>query len=214
MRAFARLAVTCQQRPLSPGHQKSAQHRQAVQMSSNERSVASKLAAAALAAVIAGGAAGPALAGKIAEFETSGFLFKDSVQIVEIEDKAVEGVTIYLTDYKRSLTERLGRDPLSDPSHASVTCVPTGTVVVKDPELARKTEGEEIFSEAKNFSLLNQKALRVRRIVDGKNGVVIYVAYSTRFNSANDESERGFSSRYRTSVCAVPVARAASALAE
>eukprot|EP00887_Chlorella_sp_A99_P002781 scaffold6.g2781.t1 len=157
-------------------------------------------------------------------------------------------VTIYLTDYKRSLTERLGRDPLSDPSHASVTCVPTGTgelalsppagggcvvaavalrmgLVVKDPELARKTEGEEIFSEAKNFSLLNQKAsaglvwrvleaLRVRRIVDGKNGVVIYVAYSTRFNSANDESERGFSSRYRTSVCAVPVARAASALAE
>lgn len=61
---------------------------------------------------------------------------------------------------------------------------------------------------------LMPQALRVRRIYDEKNGVLIYVAYTTRFNSANDEGERGFSSRYRSSVCAVPVARDAPALVD
>lgn len=42
--------------------------------------------------------------------------------------------------------------------------------------------------------------------------VLASLLLSCRFNSANDESERGFSSRYRTSVCAVPVAREAPAL--
>ena len=67
----------------------------------------------------------------------------------------------------------------------------------------------------------NTQALRVRRIYDAKNKVLLYVAYSTRFTSSADEGGAS-SSRYRTSVCAVPLApptpqllpAAAQALAE
>jgi hypothetical protein len=104
-------------------------------------------ACAVASAVLLSGAAGAAT-DKVAEFATSGFLFKDTVQVmgghfvwgrhgrcyqlaaggyecnypcpchaqrvatgcvqvVKLEDPAVEGINIYITEYKRSLTEKL-----------------------------------------------------------------------------------------------------------
>lgn len=62
-----------------------------------------------LACAVAGSGlllAGPAHAEKVAEFATSGFLFKDTVEVVMIDDKEAPGVQIYLTDVNRSITEK------------------------------------------------------------------------------------------------------------
>jgi len=143
---------------------------------------------------------------KVAEFATSGLIpipgvFRDTVQVIEFEDPGVEGVTLYFTDYSRSLVEKLAKDPFADPSQSSVTCVATGTVRVVDPESA-KGDGVEILNELKSLNLLQNKRLLVRRIYDDKNKAVIYVSYSTRFND-----NKASTGRYKTSICALPVAR-------
>ncbi|KAL4534592.1 hypothetical protein Ndes2437B_g05371 [Nannochloris sp. 'desiccata'] len=143
---------------------------------------------------------------KVAEFATSGLIpvpgvFRDTVQVIEFEDPGVEGVTLYFTDYSRSLVEKLAKDPFGDPSQSSVTCVATGTVRVIDPENA-KGDGVEILNELKSLNLFQNKRLLVRRIYDDKHGAVIYVSYSTRFN--DNQASTG---RYKTSICALPVAR-------
>jgi catabolite regulation protein CreA len=38
----------------------------------------------------------------------------------------VKGVTLYVSDFRRPLTERLAKDFFSDPSQASVACIKTG----------------------------------------------------------------------------------------
>ncbi|KAL4457766.1 hypothetical protein ABPG75_012631 [Micractinium tetrahymenae] len=160
-------------------------------------------AAAAAAVLLAGGAADARE--KVAEFPTSGLVFRDTVKIIELNDDKVDGLVIYLTDYQRSITERLAKDPFSDPSQASLTCLANRPVTVKDEAAIAGSEGKEIFSERKGLNLFQNKNLRVRRIFDDKNRVVIYVAYSTRFTGAADEKDVS-TSRYRTSVCAVPLA--------
>ncbi|KAL4443027.1 hypothetical protein ABPG77_008518 [Micractinium sp. CCAP 211/92] len=159
--------------------------------------------AASAAVLLAGGAADARE--KVAEFPTSGLLFKDTVKIIELNDDKVDGAVIYLTDYQRSITERLAKDPFSDPSQASLTCLANKPVTVRDEAAIAGAEGKEIFSERKGLNLFQNKNLRVRRIFDEKNRVLIYVAYSTRFTGAAEEKDIS-TSRYRTSVCAIPLA--------
>lgn len=40
----------------------------------------------------------------------------------------VKGVTLYVSDFRRPLTERITKDFFSDPSQTSVACVRTGPV--------------------------------------------------------------------------------------
>lgn len=146
---------------------------------------------------------------KVAEFAASGLLplpgvFRDTVQVVRLTDPGVEGVSLYFTDYSRSLVEKLSSDPFADPSQSSITCVATGPIKIKDPEAAAAADGEEIFSELKTLNIFQNKRLRVRRIYDKTNGAIIYVSYSTRFTSTSDEGGVS-SSRYRTSTCALPL---------
>lgn len=69
----------------------------------------------------------------------------------------MDGVAIYLTDYNRSITERLAKDLFSDPSQASLTCVAKGPVTIKDMAAVAGSEGREIFKERKAFNLLQNK---------------------------------------------------------
>lgn len=140
---------------------------------------------------------------KIAEFRSSGFLFKDTVTVVSLKDPQVDGIVIYYTDYNRSLQEKLSNDPFGDPSQSSISCVPTGQhISIKNPDAIRSSEGKEIFSEGKTFNILQNKKTRIRRIYDEKDQNLIYIAYSTRNTSSSDEGGVS-SSRYRTSMCAV-----------
>jgi catabolite regulation protein CreA len=76
---------------------------------------------------------------------------------VELEDEQVQGIAIYLTDYNRSITERLAKDPFSDPSQASLTCVATGSVTIKDEAAISGSEGKEFFKERKGLNFFQNK---------------------------------------------------------
>eukprot|EP00879_Flechtneria_rotunda_P003057 GHRR01003277.1.p1 GENE.GHRR01003277.1~~GHRR01003277.1.p1 ORF type:complete len:252 (+),score=33.78 GHRR01003277.1:1011-1766(+) len=139
---------------------------------------------------------------KIGEFEASGFLFKDAVEVNAFDDPAVPGVTIYFSDFKRSLVDKLAKDFFTDPSQTSLTCSISEDAHVADPRALASSEGKEIFSERKGLSIFKDKTLRVRRLYDPSRQTLVYVAYSTRLSSAADEGKVS-SGRYRTSICAL-----------
>ena len=65
---------------------------------------------------------------QVADIPASGIIFKDSINVEAFRDPKVEGVTIYISDFRRPLAERIAKDFFSDPSQASVACVRTGPV--------------------------------------------------------------------------------------
>lgn len=86
----------------------------------------------------------------VAEFNASGLVFKDSVEVVALSDPLVDGVTLYLSDFKRSISAKLqSADFFSEPSQTSLACVrnetsPGGAVTVKG-DIGGK-EGKEMFA--------------------------------------------------------------------
>ncbi|KAK9906671.1 hypothetical protein WJX75_005888 [Coccomyxa subellipsoidea] len=103
---------------------------------------------------------------KVGEFTGNGFIFKDTVEVVAVEDPDVEGVTVYISDFKRSLIDKLSKNFFSEPSQASVTCAATGPVRIADMNRVRGSSGGEVFSESKGLNLFQNKTLRVRRLFD------------------------------------------------
>jgi CreA protein len=89
--------------------------------------------------------------------------------------------------------EKLG-NIFDDPSSAGLTCVQTGTIVVKGIE--KGEGGEEVFGESKNLIF---KQIQVRRILDSKRNTLVYTAYSTRLDKNADQNK----SRFKSSLCAV-----------
>lgn len=102
-------------------------------------------------------------------------LAQDTLDITSFTDPKVSGVTLYVSDFSKSITDRLQvpipivfltsakyidrrtlihlplqGDFFSDPSTASITCVRDGPVKVLD-SAAKGLEGEEVFSEAKSL---------------------------------------------------------------
>ena len=166
---------------------------------------------------------------KVASFPASGLVFKDTVEVVSLPDPAVRGVVIYITEVRRSLVDKLtssGGGFFAEPAAASVTCVtragPGAGTLVPGADVGGP-EGRDIFTERKSLSLVAAKTLRVRRVVDKGNGTVLYVAYNTRLSgpgggggggggsggdkASTDGAGGGTgSARYRTSVCALPLA--------
>mmetsp|Transcript_19358 Transcript_19358/g.57424 ORF Transcript_19358/g.57424 Transcript_19358/m.57424 type:complete len:227 (-) Transcript_19358:571-1251(-) len=204
--------LACRNARRTAGRQAADRAVQASAAGSNQAASAKMLAAgAALTLALAG----PVHAEKLAEFTGSGFLFRDNIEVTVVDDEGVAGVTIYLSDFKRSLADKLKKDFFSEPSQASLTCAVTGPVTIKDTKAASDPSGVEIFSEKKSFNLFQDKTLRIRRIYDSKRNTVLYVAYSTRLSSAADDGAVS-TGRYRTSLCAVrlpdPVAPPTSAV--
>jgi catabolite regulation protein CreA len=64
----------------------------------------------------------------IGEIQTSGLIFKDTLKISGFEDPKISGVTIYLGDFERPLSEKLSKDFFNDPSSSSLTCAQTGPI--------------------------------------------------------------------------------------
>lgn len=147
---------------------------------------------------------------KIGEFQASGFLFKDTVEVNALDDPEVPGVTIYFSDFKRSLVDKLQKDFFSEPSQASLTCSIAPDATIKNMAALGGIEGKEVFSEKKGLSIFKDKTLRVRRMYDPTRGTLVYVAYSTRLSSAADEGNVS-TGRYRTSICALKLPEAATA---
>jgi catabolite regulation protein CreA len=193
-----RRAVTC---ALSP--------HQADTLSSRVRVALCGLGAAAAVLLGGGGAAVADGETRVGEFATSGLIplngiFRDTVQVVEVDDPEVSGVVLYFTDYSQSFVEKMANNALfSETSQASIACAATGDVVIRDRAALGGQEGKEVISERKTINLFSGKRIVVRRIYDEARRMLLYVVYSTRYDSGN-------SGRYKTSICAVPVTRVAA----
>lgn len=132
----------------------------------------------------------------VGQLKGSGLVFKDTLEVEAFDDPKIKGITLYISNFNRPLTERLSaKNFLSDPSYASVACVRTGPVVVADT-IAKGTAGEEVFEE--KTSLLF-KTLRVQRIYDEDKKTAVYVSYNTRIDKGDDTNK----SRFKSSLCAV-----------
>mmetsp|Transcript_24020 Transcript_24020/g.47163 ORF Transcript_24020/g.47163 Transcript_24020/m.47163 type:complete len:470 (-) Transcript_24020:111-1520(-) len=134
----------------------------------------------------------------VAEIGASGFIFKDKIRVEAFQDEKVPGVTIFLSDFDRPITEKLSKDFFSDPTSNSIACTARNGVVSKlDKKISRSPEGEEVISENRSLFF---KSIKVRRVVDEEGGNIVYVSFSTRFDRS-DDSNKG---RFKSSLCAVP----------
>mmetsp|Transcript_14305 Transcript_14305/g.39780 ORF Transcript_14305/g.39780 Transcript_14305/m.39780 type:complete len:243 (+) Transcript_14305:58-786(+) len=131
----------------------------------------------------------------LGQIQGSGLVFKDTLQIESFDDPKVKGVTLYVSNFQRPLTERLTSNFLADPSYASVSCAKTGPVSIAD-NIAKGKGGEQVFDESRSLFF---KTLRVQRIFDEEKNTVVYVSYSTRLDKGDDTNK----SRFKSSLCAV-----------
>ena len=118
-----------------------------------------------------------------------------------MRDPKVEGVELYVSDFQRGISDRLGSDFFGDPTSAALACAKVGRVRVDpsvDPVDELHQEGEEVFSQAK--SLLFRR-INVRRLYDKEAKQLLYVTYGTRVNKDDDASK----ARFRSAMCVVPV---------
>lgn len=90
---------------------------------------------------------------EVGNMATSGFIFKDTLKISAFEDPKIEGITLYLADFERPITEKLAKDFFNDPSSSSLSCAQTGPVNTIDitKKISTDASGEEVFEESKNL---------------------------------------------------------------
>jgi len=136
----------------------------------------------------------------VSRFSGSGFVFKDGVEVVAVDDPKVHGVVLHLSQQTRNLKDRLTKDPFTDSADASVVATIVGPISLREP-IDETEAGEEVYAASKALFF---KSLRVRRIYDKRNDCLLYVSYSTRLFQNNNEPN----SRYRTGLAVVPLHRA------
>ena len=102
--------------------------------------------------------------------------------IVEaLPDPEVEGVTCHVAYFERSILDRLSQGNwFEDPSNSSIACRQTGPIEIGDIDTS--PEGEEIFSEQQSLVF---KSLRVTRIFDEENQVLIYLVHANELSEGS-----------------------------
>jgi len=131
---------------------------------------------------------------QLATIAGSGFIFKDELKIEAFPDPKVPGVTVYLSDFERPITEKLSGDFFSDPLAAGLACAGQGAMEPAAP----LPLVEELLTESKS---LFAKTLRVDRVYDAEKKTVLYVVYNTRMDKNADTNK----SRFKSAMCAVPL---------
>ncbi|KAL3804033.1 hypothetical protein HJC23_006424 [Cyclotella cryptica] len=99
-------------------------------------------AAALLASTAAPPQASAAESRTIAQISGSGLVFKDTLVVESFDDPKVKGVTLYVSNFERPLTERLQKDFFTEPSYASVTCVRNGKEIEVADNIDKSDKGE------------------------------------------------------------------------
>lgn len=147
-------------------------------------------------AILPAGGVASAESRMVGEIKGSGLVFKDTLNVESFDDPKVKGVTLYITNFQRPITEKIQKgDLFSDPSFASVGCAKTGPVSIAD-NIAIGKGGEEVFEESRSLLF---KTLRVQRIYDKEKNTVVYVSFNTRIDKSTDANK----SRFKSSICAV-----------
>jgi len=106
-----------------------------------------------------------------------------------------KGVTLYVSNFERPLTERVQKDFFTEPSYASVTAVKTGPIEIAD-NIDKSEKGEPVFKESRSLLF---KELRVQRIYDEEKKAVVYISFNTRLDKNSDSNK----SRFKSSISAI-----------
>eukprot|EP00435_Cladocopium_sp_Y103_P065021 s1620_g26.t2 len=134
----------------------------------------------------------------VGEIPASGFIFKDTINVEAFEDPKVSGVTLYISDFSRSVADRVSKgDFFSDPGAAGLTCAKNGPVKIA-ADVKPNKEGEDVFTEARSLLF---KTLKVKRIYDAEAKNILYVVFTERLDTKDDSNK----SRYKSQVCALHV---------
>ena len=122
---------------------------------------------------------GPALAeevGRVGVDWTGNDIIVDAVA-----DPEVQGVTCHLAYFDRSMLDRLSQGNwFEDPSNSAIECARTGPIRIGD--IRRGEKGEDVFSASRSLIF---KSLRVKRIYDEKNQVLIYLAHANELQEGS-----------------------------
>ena len=132
---------------------------------------------------------------RIGKISGSGLVFKDSLVVDTFDDPKVKGVTLYVSNFERPLTERVQKDFFTEPSYASVTAVKTGPIEIAD-NIDKSDKGEPVFKESRSLLF---KELRVQRIYDEEKKAVVYISFNTRLDKNSDSNK----SRFKSSISAI-----------
>lgn len=121
----------------------------------------------------------PAMAEQVAEVGVD--WVGNDIVIEAIHDPEVEGVTCHLAYFSRSVLDRLSQGNwFEDPSNSAIECSQTGPIRLGD--VSTSSNGEQVFSEGRSLIF---KSLRVRRIYDEKNQVLIYLAHANELTEGS-----------------------------
>lgn len=131
---------------------------------------------------------------EIGNIPTTGFVFKDYLRVNEIPDPKIKGISVYIADFDRPVTDKLS-NVFDDPSSSSISCAQTGPIEITS-DISTSKEGEDIFTENKNIFF---KQIKVKRLYDKERNTVVYASYSLRFDKNSDDNK----SRFKSSLCAV-----------
>ena len=122
---------------------------------------------------------GPALAeevGRVGVDWTGNDIIVDAVA-----DPEVQGVTCHLAYFDRSMLDRLSQGNwFEDPSNSAIECARTGPIRIGD--IRRGEKGEDVFSASRSLIF---KSLRVKRIYDESNQVLIYLAHANELQEGS-----------------------------
>ena len=102
--------------------------------------------------------------------------------IVEaVPDPKVQGVTCHVAYFSRSVIDRLSQGNwFEDPSNSAIECARTGPIRLG--EIRRGPKGEDVFSASRSLIF---KSLRVKRIYDETNQVLIYLAHANELQEGS-----------------------------
>lgn len=107
----------------------------------------------------------------------------NDIVIEALADPKVAGVTCHISYFDRSLWDRVSKGNwFEDPSNSSIACRQTGPIVVGDIDTS--AGGEVVFSEGRSLIF---KSLRVTRIFDAENQVLVYLTHA---NEVTDGSAK------------------------
>ncbi|MDB6182820.1 CreA family protein [Paracoccus fistulariae] len=105
----------------------------------------------------------------------------NDIVVEAIQDPKVSGVTCHLAYFDRSVIDRLSNGNwFEDPSNSAIECSQTGPITLGDIE--RGKGGEDVFSEGRSLIF---KSLRVKRIYDEQNQVLIYLAHANEITQGS-----------------------------
>ncbi|HIC67376.1 MAG TPA: CREA protein [Paracoccus sp.] len=105
----------------------------------------------------------------------------NDIVIEAIRDPEVGGVTCHLAYFDRSMLDRLSQGNwFEDPSNSAIECARTGPIDLSG--IQRGKGGEDVFREGRSLVF---KSLRVKRIYDEENRVLIYLAHANELTDGS-----------------------------